>query len=169
MQYVYNYNAVFTERKNKMSEPFFYNGKTVPMEDYIQQCDSYEDFENKYVDEFLKEENRIGYYLEKLLAKYDRKDSVVSFDAHLHHSYVGNIVREKKNNPSRNALICICFAMGATEEELQYLLKYAGHAPLYVRRKRDVIIWFGFMKHRTIDEVDRDLYEHGYKTFIKAE
>lgn len=169
MQYVYNYNAVFTERKNEMIEPFFYNGKTVPMEDYIQQCDSYEDFENKYVDEFLKEENRIGYYLEKLLAKYDRKDSVVSFDAHLHHSYVGNIVREKKNNPSRNALICICFAMGATEEELQYLLKYAGHSPLYVRRRRDVIIWFGIKKGESLETVNENLKARNLPPLYKEE
>ncbi len=131
-----------------MAADFFYrnNNMTAPLEHFIRQCNSYEEFENRFSDEFLNEDARIGNYLSDLIYKYDKKASVVSFEAHLNHSYVGNIMNGKKNNPSRNALICICFALGANEEELQYLLKYAGHAPLYVRRKRDVIIWFGLMK-----------------------
>ena len=99
--------------------------------------------------------------------KYDQKASVVSFDAHLNPSYVGNIMNGKKNNPSRDALICICFALGAGEEELQYLLKYAGHAPLYVRRKRDVIIWFGIKKKESIEMVNDNLIERGLKPLYK--
>ena len=113
---------------------------TVPLEEYIKKCDSIEEFEQRFPEEFLREDSRIGNYLDELLMKYDKKASVVSFDAYLNPSYVGNIVNGKKNNPSRNALICICFALGASVEELQYLLKYAGQLPLYVRRKRDVII-----------------------------
>jgi len=93
----------------------------------------------------------------------------VSKLAGLDRSYVGNIVRGKKNNPSRDALIAICLVLRTTIDEVQYLLKYAGHAPLYVRRKRDVVIWFGFMKQKSIDEVDNDLYARGYKTFRKPE
>ena len=99
--------------------------------------------------------------------KYDKKASNVSFEAHLHESYVGNIINGKKNNPSRNALICICFAMGATVEELQYLLKYGGHSPLYVRRKRDVIIWFGMMKRETIETVNSNLTERGLEPLYR--
>ena len=98
--------------------------------------------------------------------KYDQKASVVSFDAHLNPSYVGNIINGKKNNPSRDALICICFAL-AGEEELQYLLKYAGHAPLYVRRKRDVIIWFGIKKKESLEMVNDNLVERGLKPLYK--
>ena len=54
----------------------------------------------------------------------------------------------------RKPLILKAFALGATEEELQYLLKYAGHAQLYVRRKRDVIIWFGIMKGESLESVN---------------
>ena len=45
-------------------------------------------------------------------------------------------------------------AGGSGEEELQYLLRYAGHAPLYVRRRRDVIIWFGIMKGESLESVN---------------
>ena len=146
-----------------MREDVFYrnNKMTAPLEYYIRKCDSYESFENEFSDEFLNEDSRIGNYLWDLLIKYDKKTSDVSFKAYLHPSYVGKIINGKKNNPSRNALICICFAMGATVEELQYLLKYAGHSPLYVRRKRDVIIWFGKMKGEEIETVNNNLTERG--------
>ena len=82
-------------------------------------------------------------------------------------SYVGNIVNGKKRNPSRDALISICLAIGTTVDEVQYLLRYGGQAPLYVRRKRDVVIWFGFMKHMRLEEVDEKLRERGLKPLIK--
>ena len=99
-------------------------------------------------------------YIEKLLWKYDKNQAEVSEDATLDRSYVGNIVRGRKNDPSRDALIAICLAIGTTVDEVQHLLWYAGHAPLYVRRKRDVIIWFGFMKKRSVTRVNNDLVTH---------
>ena len=74
----------------------------------------------------------------------------------------------KEKNPSRDALLSICLAIGTELEEAQYLLKYAGQAPLYVRRKRDVVIWFGFMKHMSLDEVDEKLIKRGYKPLLKG-
>ena len=145
-----------------MKDVFYRNNKmTAPLEHFIRQCDSFEIFEKRFSEEFLNEDSRVGNYLGELLYKYDKKASVVSFKAYLNHSYVGNIINGKKNNPSRNALICICFALGADCEELQYLLKYAGHSPLYVRRKRDVIIWFGITKGETLETVNNNLIERG--------
>ena len=143
------------------------NHMTVPLEHFLKSCETYEDFEKRFSDELLNEDGRIGMYLSSLLNKYDQKASVVSFDAHLNPSYVGNIMNGKKNNPSRDALICICFALGASEEELQYLLKYAGHAPLYVRRKRDVIIWFGIKKKESLEMVNDNLVERELKPLYK--
>ena len=151
-----------------LKEPFYRNNKmTMMLEHFLPGCDTYEDFEKRFSDEFLKEDSRIGNYLQELLFRYDKKASVVSFDAHLNPSYVGNIINGKKNNPSRDAIICICFALGATEEETQYLLKYAGHAPLYVRRKRDVIIWFGLMKGETLETVNENLAKRGLKPLFR--
>lgn len=149
-------------------EPFYRNNRmTVSLEHFLDRYSTYDEFEKRYSDEFLDEDTRIGDYLGDLLYRYDKKASVVSFDAHLNHSYVGNIINGKKNNPSRDALICICFALGATEEELQYLLKYAGHAPLYVRRKRDVVIWFGIMKGESLETVNDNLVARGLKPLYK--
>ena len=83
-------------------------------------------------------------------------------------SYVGNIINGRKLNPSRDALIAICRAIATALREIQYLLKYAEQAPLYVRRRRDVIIWFGFMKSMDLDEVDEKLKERGYTPLVKG-
>lgn len=152
-----------------MRDDAFYisNRMTMMLEWTIKEMDSLEEFEKRFPAEFLANDDHIGNYLNHLLWKYEQKASVVSQNAMLATSYVGNIVNGKKRNPSRDALISICLAIGTTVEEVQYLLKYAGQAPLYVRRKRDVIIWFGFMKHMRLDEVDEKLRERNFKPLIK--
>lgn len=152
------------------NEPFYINNHmSMRLEYMIDNMDSLEEFEKYYPAEFLDDDRHVGNYLTKLLMKYDKKDSVVSNEAMLAHSYVGNIVNGRKRNPSRNALISICLAIGTTVEEVQYLLKYAGQAPLYVRRRRDVIIWFGFMKHMSAEEVNSKLLERGMVPLTKRD
>ena len=151
-----------------MRDVFYRNNRmTASLEHFIDYCETLEDLEKQFPEEFLKEDTQIGDYLEKLLIKYDKKAAAVSKDAGLAFSYVGHIINGKGNNPSRDALISICFAIGTTFEEAQYLLKYAGQAPLYVRRKRDVVIWFGFMKNQSLDAVNANLIERGMKPLIK--
>lgn len=143
---------------------FFYSNRkieSIKLEYMLSEYNTYDEFAKNFPEEFLNEDSRVGDYLRELLDDYDKKASVVSFDAHLTHSYVGNIVNGKKINPSRDALINICLAIGTTLEQAQYLLKYAGHSPLYVRRKRDVVIWFGFMKRENIEIVNQNLQNHG--------
>ena len=153
-----------------MPREFFYvnNGYTAPMEFMIEDINTFEEFEQRFLDEFLDADDQIGNWLGELIYKYDKDCAAVSVDAGLNKSYVGNIVRGVKKNPSRDALIAICLALGTTVEEVQYLLKYAGHSPLYVRRKRDVIIWFGFMKHKKRIDVDIDLYNYGFKPLTRS-
>ena len=141
--------------------------ESIKLEYCLNGCDTFEEFEERFSEEFLKEDSRVGDYLRELLDEYDKKASVISFDAHLAHSYVGNIINGKKDGPSRDALINICLAIGTTLEEAPYLLKYAGHAPLYVRRKRDVVIWFGFMKKESIETVNDNLLQRGLKPLYK--
>lgn len=141
--------------------------QSITLESMLMGCDTFEEFERKVTDEFLNEENKVGNYLQQLVWKYGADNATVSQKAGLHKSYVGNIINGKKNNPGRDVLIAICLALGADIDEVQYLLKYSGHSPLYVRRKRDVIIWFGIMKGNSIEQVDQVLFEKGYKTLIK--
>lgn len=151
-----------------MTKEFFYcnNHMSMTLEDAIRHCTSLEEFEKMFSEDFLNDDCRVGNYIEDLLWKYNRKKSSVSVEAGFHPSYVGNVVNRIKNNPSRDALIRICFAIGTTFDEAQYLLKYAGHAPLYVRNKRDVIIWFGFMKGQSLDDVEKALIDRGLMTLF---
>lgn len=152
-----------------MKEEVFYrnNRMTASLEQFINKYKSFEEFEREWSDELLNEDTRVGSYLNTLLIKYDKAAAAVSKDAGLAFAYVGNIINGKKNNPSRNVLISICFAIGTSFEEAQYLLKYAGHAPLYVRRKRDVVIWFGLMKHQDLQTVNDLLVERGMQPLIR--
>lgn len=63
--------------------------------------------------------------------------------------------------PSRDKLLSLCFAMKATLEETQGLLKQSGFAPLYVRSHRDSIIIFALTHGHTLIELNTDLYDHG--------
>ena len=163
------FQEIYRRQVKSMRKESFYNGNrmTVTLEMMMDTIDSLEAFEKRFPSEFLANDDHVGEYLQSLLWKYDQKASVVSTNAMLAASYVGNIINGKKRNPSRDALISICFAIGTTVEEVQYLLRYAGLAPLYVRRRRDVVIWFGFMKQMRLDEVDEKLRERGLKPLIK--
>lgn len=149
-------------------EYFYQNSRSTYRLIYdLNSFDSFDEFERRFPEQFLNDDTQIGDYLRELLDKYDKKASAVSEDAGLATAYVGNIINLKKNNPSRDALISICLAIGTTFDEVQYLLKYAGQAPLYVRRKRDVVIWFGFMKGQDIDTVNANLIDRNMKPLIK--
>ena len=63
--------------------------------------------------------------------------------------------------PSRDKLLCLCFAMHATSEETQTLLRHGGFAPLYVRNQRDSILFCALTHGKTVLQVNIDLYDHG--------
>lgn len=141
----------------------FYMGKTTMTLEYaISKIDTYEEFEEQFTDDFLDDDKQVCYYLAELVRAYDVICTEASVKAGYSPAYLGKIINGVKNNPSRNVLLAMCLAIGTTVEEVQKLLKYAGHAPLYVRRKRDVMIWFGFMKHLSPDDVDELLQARGY-------
>ena len=143
-----------------MEKEFFYMGRTtMTLEGAIRRIDTLSEFEEKFSDDFLSEDLRLQDYLSELVFKCDKPITTISGDAGCNEAYLGLLINGKRKNPSRDVLISLCLAMGTTVEEVQKLLKFAGHAPLYVRRKRDVIIWFGFMKNKSAREVDGDLEE----------
>lgn len=63
--------------------------------------------------------------------------------------------------PSRDKLLSLCFAMKATLEETQGLLKQSGFAPLYARCHRDSIVIFALTHGHSIIQLNMDLYDHG--------
>ena len=149
-------------------DTFYHNNRmTASLEHYIRNCATFDEFEKKFSDEFLNEDARLGNYLDSLLYRHNKTQTAASELAGIDRSYVGNIVRGINKTPQRDILIKICLGIGCSFEECQYLLKYAGYAPLYVRRKRDVIIWFGFIKGKGIDDIDKDLKKRGLEPLSK--
>lgn len=61
--------------------------------------------------------------------------------------------------PSRDRILCLCFALSAGPEETQALLKSGGHAPLYARNRRDAILLYGLNNGLTLSQVSEQLFE----------
>ena len=157
-----------------MKTDFFFNNHklgTAKLEDRLRQFNSFDEFEKKFPQEFLNDDTRVGDYLFDLWIKYDAKPvSVLSAEAGQDPSYLRKVINDRNKNPKtpkRDALICFCLAMRTSLEELQCLLKYAGYQPLYVRRKRDVIIWYGIMHHEDIQIIDNNLRNRGLTPLLK--
>ena len=79
-------------------------------------------------------------YLEKLLADKKLTKQEVIERSGLNREYAYHIFSGKKKNPSRTKLLALAFAMGLSLDEIQYLLRYAGHGVLYPRNQWDAVI-----------------------------
>lgn len=66
-----------------------------------------------------------------------------------------------KRFPSRDKLLCLCFAIALAAEEVQPLLRDCGYVPLYVKKRRDSIILFALLKRMSLSEANELLYEEG--------
>ena len=146
---------------------FKHRYSSIPLEESLKSFSSFEEFEKYFKAELIGEDLLLGEYLYHLLDKYNANPYKASIAIGRSHSYVGKIVNGKELNPSRDVLLALCVYMGATVKETQILLKYAGKASLYVRRKRDVIVWFALMKHQSLDDLNMYLYDNGYDPLIK--
>ena len=98
-------------------------------------------------------------YLEILIARKEIKKSDVARGSLLDRTYVYKIFSGKKI-PSRDKLLAISYAMKLSVDETQKMLKLSGNRELYMRDKRDAIIWFNLQQNKSIFEVNEQLYTH---------
>ncbi len=99
-------------------------------------------------------------FSERLQALFDRRDiskAALAKGSGMSEVYLYQIFSGGRN-PSRNRILCLCFGLSATLEETQDLLKDSGHAPLYVRDRRDAIILYGILHGQTLNEVNDHLF-----------
>lgn len=151
------------------SEAFFQSNKTsIMLEGVLRQCDSFDQFEQICSDDMLNSDCRTGIYLMRLLDKYGWKTSAASEAAEMSTSYLGLIINGKRN-ATRDMLIRVAIAIGATAEETDYLLKYSGYNPLYVRDKRDVIIWYGISKKEELSVINANIKKRGLEPLYEDE
>lgn len=142
------------------NEVFFESNKTsIMLEGLLRQCESFDQFEQIRSDDMLNSDCRTSIYLMRLLDKYGWKTSAASEAAEMSTGYLGLIINGK--NATRDMLIRVAIAIGATAEETDYLLKYSGYNPLYVRNKRDVIIWYGISKKEKLSIINTNIKKRG--------
>ena len=102
----------------------------------------------KQTDELLKELDNTSDINQYLSTNRDEltKSKIIKSTS-LSESYIYDIFRGEKSNPSRNKLLQIAFAMSLDLETTQKLLKIEKVGILYPRIKRDSIIIFALNKN----------------------
>lgn len=81
----------------------------------------------------------------------------------------GFLNKDNPRKPSRNNILAMLIVMDCNLDETQTALKIAKYAPLYPKYKRDSIIIFGIENSYSINDIEQDLYEHGFECVRKYE
>ena len=68
-----------------------------------------------------------------------------------------------EKRPSKKTVIKVAFALNATVEETNLLLKSSGNKELYPRQEEDSIIEFGLRNHMDVYQVEELLKKRGSK------
>ena len=71
----------------------------------------------------------------------------------------GHQIFSGKRRPSRDKLLCLCFGIQLSAEQVQTLLRDCVYVPLYVKKRRDIIILFSLLNEKTLLELNELLYE----------
>ena len=109
-----------------------------------------------------------GDRLSQLCVKYQIKPSKLQLEVAVSKTMFYDVMNGTRK-PSKETVIKIALVMKITEEELNELLKLAGHKELYSKKKEDAIIIFGLKNKKDIVEIDELLKEYGSKIRIKEQ
>ena len=107
-------------------------------------------------------------YLAELLGHRGLKQSKVVQAAGLSPTY-GYQIFKGERRPSREKLLAIAFALGATLRETGRILQAGGAAALYAKNRRDAIIIFCLDRGYSLADANTALYEHGEQPIDSAE
>ena len=112
--------------------------------------------------EWLKgqEQTTFGKYFNELCDKYQKNPSQLSSNCALSKAYLYKCSSDDKN-PSKEAVVKIGVTLGVTVDEMNKLLKCAGHKELYPKITWDAIVLFGIQNNCTRYEIDELLLENG--------
>ena len=98
-------------------------------------------------------------YLNYLLQSKNISKAALIANSNLERTYVYHILNGSKT-PGRNKLIILAIAAGADIAETQNLLKYAQERPLYVRDRRDGLIYYGIDRGKSLMYINETLMEN---------
>lgn len=131
---------------------------TSHLENELKRSESLEAFLDNNQDELSREE--LPELLQVLADSRGMTKADIVKASNLNEIYAYQILSGARR-PSRDKLLCMCFALKATLEETQDVLKKSGFAPLYARNQRDSIIMYALVHEKNIHELNIDLYDHG--------
>ena len=103
---------------------------------------------------------QIGQYIYQLMEKYKKQPKDVILQSGFERSYFYHILSGQKI-PGRNILLRICFCLQATLTETNLALRYAGHAVLYPRIRRDALLIYAINHKYTVRQANQKLIEEG--------
>ena len=98
-------------------------------------------------------------YLNYLLQSKNISKAALIANSNLERTYVYHILSGSKT-PGRDKLIILAIAAGADIAETQNLLKYAQERPLYVRDRRDGLIYYGIDRCKSLMYINETLMEN---------
>lgn len=130
---------------------------TANLESELKRSKTLEDFLKKNSDELAADS--LPEQLQALLSAKGITKSEAVKRCNLNDVYAYQIISGTRR-PSRDKLLCLCIAIGATLDETQELLLHGGFAPLYARNKRDSIIIFAISHKETILQLNDKLFVH---------
>ena len=117
----------------------------------------------KNVEEFLCDNGQIlnaktvPEFLNDLLIKYNVEKADVVHRSGLSGTYAYQIFDGKKS-AGREKLIQLAFGFPLSLEETQHLLRFGGHAELYVKKRREAFLMYALEKGYSIDQTHALLY-----------
>lgn len=100
-------------------------------------------------------------YLTNLLLEKNLSRSEIIRQSGLNREYAYHIFAGERKNPSRPKVLALGLAMGLSLDEVQYLLKYAKHSPLYPRNPWDSVIIFAVGQRMSVLETNILLHQAG--------
>lgn len=131
---------------------------TTNLENELKRCETLEDFLN--VNKMELATTSLAQQIQAFIESKGLTRADVVKACNLNEVYAYQIISGVRR-PSRDKLLCLCFAMRATLDETRELLIHGGFAPLYVRNQRDSIILFSISHGEILMQLNCRLYEHG--------
>lgn len=118
------------------------------------------------------QENRESFHSEQLIQRLTQltKEKGISKTALAERASISEVYLHQifagRRSPSRNRVLCLCFGLEASVEEVQELLRLGSMARLDPRNVRDAVIIHAIAHGSTLTEANQSLFGQNLETLI---
>jgi len=132
--------------------------RTVELINELKECTAIERYIEINSEQFI--DCTLAEYINELMVEKGMRKIDVVKSSRLSEVYTYQIIAGMKK-PDREKILCIAFALTASIEEANRLLRTGGKAELYAKSKRDSILIFALDRKLSLDETNDILFELG--------